>query len=108
MNMKRKQRCPVCGNIFMRSKITQVCCSDPCRRSKATITNRSYVHSDYVGNNIYSREADRKLPPNVDEIIETVNILKDFGITQIDIMPKFISRAELYRWRRELINAALT
>lgn len=59
-------------------------------------------------NNIRRNEDKRKSKPTDADLIETVQLLKDFGINiKISKIPDFSSMSELERWRLKKIKERL-
>lgn len=52
-----------------------------------------------------ANEAGRGQAPSQEDIIETISLLDDFGI-HVDV-PEFESRAQMYNWRRKVIQNKL-
>ena len=54
-------------------------------------------------------ENEWRRPPTYDELVETVNILSDFGISiSINQIPKFGDMYGLERWRKKKIKEKLS
>lgn len=98
------KRCPVCGEIFNAKKVNAIFCSAKCRRRNATVLMSTSTMTDYAKDNLYETEEYLSDPPTQQELLEMVNVLRDFGVDDFNDMYDFSSRHEMNRWKMVKIN----
>ena len=99
------KRCQVCGELFETNRKDKKYCSDNCRKLKSKSWGKVHIgKDDYTTSNIYLKENAIYERPQNSEIMDAIDVLYDFGLKQIDVVPEFHTRLELSCWKKRMIN----